>query len=206
MISIVSYGVGNVSSVANMVRKVGGEAHICTQPSDLLNGKKIILPGVGAFDHGMQMLKDGGWIEVLNHAVIERKIPILGICLGMQLMCLSSEEGILPGLGWIDADVKRFKFETDSKLKIPHMGWNTITISKNNHLLTQSDIEQRFYFVHSYHAVCHDEQDILARTFYGYDFTCAFSKENIYGVQFHPEKSHRFGMQMMKNFVEVQLC
>jgi len=203
MIIIVNNGLGNLSSVLNMITKVGGQATIISDPNILTQAKKLILPGVGAFDHGMSGLHNSRWIDALNEAVLARRVPILGICLGMQLMCQSSEEGTLPGLGWINADVKRFKLPIDSGLKIPHMGWNTVNVVKPNPLIKAEDGEQRFYFVHSYHTVCNNQQDVLATTHHGYEITAAFSRDNIYGVQFHPEKSHRFGMALMKKFVEL---
>jgi len=203
MIVIVDYGLGNLNSVLNMITKVGGQASIESDPTILTKAKKIILPGVGAFDHGMSLLQSNGWIDALNEAAIGKRIPILGICLGMQLMCNSSEEGNLPGLGWIDAEVKQFKFPIDTNLKIPHMGWNTVDIVKPNPLLNKEDGEQRFYFVHSYHAVCNNQEDVLATAHHGYEITAAFSHENIYGAQFHPEKSHRFGMALINKFTKL---
>lgn len=203
MIIIVNYGLGNLSSVLNMITKAGGQATIVSDPNILTEADKIILPGVGAFDHGMSNLHNNGWINALNEAVLVNQVPILGICLGMQLMCKSSEEGILPGLGWIDADVKRFKLPAESVLKIPHMGWNTVDIAKPNPLISDKEGEQRFYFVHSYHAVCKNPLDVLATSYHGYEITSAFSHNNVYGVQFHPEKSHRFGMALLKKFIEL---
>ena len=201
MIAIVNYGLGNLSSIANMIKRVGAEAEICNDPLKINHATKIILPGVGAFDHGMLGLQQGGWIEALNEAVFVKKIPILGICLGMQLMCKSSEEGKLPGLGWIDATVNHFNIPTGSELKVPHMGWNTITSQKKNVLVDNQDKEQRFYFVHSYHVTCNDTRDILFTTHHGKDVVAAFTRDNIFGVQFHPEKSHRFGMALFQNFI-----
>ena len=203
MIYIINYGVGNLSSIANIIKKVGGESEIINDVSLLKTAKKIILPGVGAFDHGMKKLAEHGWIEGLNDAVLNRKIPVLGICLGMQLLCKSSEEGILPGLGWIDAEVKKFSFPEGSDLKIPHMGWNTVKVKKDNPLLKITDEEQRFYFVHSYRVVCNNSEDTLATTNYGVEFTSSLSHNNILGAQFHPEKSHRFGMSFLKNFIDI---
>lgn len=204
MIIIINYGLGNLSSVLNMINKVGGEAAIISDPSMLAQAQKLILPGVGAFDHGMSSLHKRGLIDALNEAVLGRHVPILGICLGMQLMCKSSEEGKLPGLGWINSEVKRFRLPIDSNLKIPHMGWNTIDIVKPNPLIKAEDGEQRFYFVHTYHAVCKNQEDVLATTHHGDEITAAFSRDNIYGVQFHPEKSHRFGMALINRFVELK--
>lgn len=194
---------GNFSSVVKMVGKVGGEAALVHSPADLAAYDKVILAGVGAFDHGMASIRDAGWLSALEDAALNRKAPILGICLGMQLLCNGSEEGVLPGLRWIDADVKRFRFPADSTLKVPHMGWNTVTVAKPNPLVQPDEGEQRFYFVHSYHAVCKHPEDVLATTTHGYEVTAALSRGNIYGAQFHPEKSHRFGMALMKRFVEL---
>ena len=203
MITIVDYGLGNLNSVLNMIIKAGGKASIESDPTVLTKAKKIILPGVGAFDHGMSLLRNNGWVDVLNEAVIERKTPILGICLGMQLMCNSSEEGSLLGLGWIDAGVKKIIIPNDENLKIPHMGWNTVDIVKHNPLINTNDGEKRFYFVHSYHVVCNNQQDIFATSYHGIQITAGFSQNNIYGTQFHPEKSHNFGMILIKNFIEI---
>jgi glutamine amidotransferase len=203
-IQIPSYGCGNLSSIKRMVEKVDGFARIIETPSDLDPSQKIILAGVGSFDHGMRSLINEGWREKLNDAVLFKRVPILGICLGMQLMCNTSEEGVLPGLGWIDGEVKHFSLPPSSPLKVPHMGWNTVSVRRENPLLPRENQEARFYFVHSYHAVCRRPDDVIATSLHGIEITAAFSRDNIYGVQFHPEKSHRFGMKIIKNFLEVE--
>lgn len=204
MISIINYGLGNLASVANMIRKAGGTAVVVNQPGDLVQAKKIILPGVGAFDRGMQLLREGGWIEVLNQKVMEEKVPVLGICLGMQLMCQSSEEGTLPGLGWINATVLRFQTSESQPIRIPHMGWNYVHPQKSHDLFHLSeDAVYRYYFVHSYFVQCANANDVLATCNYGSSFTAAFSCNNLHGVQFHPEKSHRYGLELMKRFNQM---
>lgn len=203
MIVVVDYGVGNLSSILNMLKKVRAEAVVSSEASIIERANKLILPGVAAFDYGMKNLGDRGLISLLNVKVLQDKIPILGVCLGMQLFTQHSEEGQLPGLGWLDAKTVRFKFENPNiHLKIPHMGWNNIVIRQSNPIFTDMDKESRFYFVHSYHVICTDMSTVLAETEYGYNFTSAVVKENIIGVQFHPEKSHKFGMKLLKNFVE----
>ena len=199
MIVIVDYGMGNLGSIANMIKKVGYKSIITSDLKELKKATKLILPGVGSFDNGMRNLKELGMIEVLNQKVLIEKTPVLGICLGMQLMTKSSEEGKLSGLGWIDAETKKFVSDT---LKIPHMGWNIIKHQKNSQLFDEIEREKRFYFVHSYCVSCNQEADILTNTNYIQDFVSSFEKENIVGVQFHPEKSHKFGMNLIKNFVE----
>jgi glutamine amidotransferase len=206
MIVVVDYGIGNLGSIANMLRKIGADAVISSAAADIQKADKLILPGVGAFDNGMRNLHDRGLLPVLHERVHEAQVPVLGICLGMQLMTKNSEEGTLPGLGWIDAKTVRFKFAPQMKLKVPHMGWNTITQKKESSLFSEMHPEPRFYFVHSYHAACERSEDVLAVTPYGYDFVSAFQRGNIAGVQFHPEKSHRFGMRLLKNFAEARLC
>lgn len=204
MVIIIDYGIGNQGSILNMLKKVGAKAIISSNISDISNADKIILPGVGAFDTGMRNLAQDGLIEVLNKKVIREKTPILGICLGMQLLTKSSEEGNSHGLGWIDAQTVRFKFDKKNTiLKIPHMGWNTVQLNKKSQLFKEMFAEPRFYFVHSYHVVCNNKQDILTKTNHGYEFVSSIQKDNIMGVQFHPEKSHKFGMKLLKNFVEL---
>jgi len=202
MITIIDYGLGNLASIKNMLRKVGANSQITSDPKLIIQAEKLILPGVGSFDRAINRLHENDMISSLNMAVLEKKIPVLGICLGMQIMTSKSEEGSLPGLGWIDADTKRFFFEKDTGLKVPHMGWNIIKKAKENPIFRDFPDESRFYFVHSYYVECKDSENVLMKTSYGIEFHSAFCKENIYGVQFHPEKSHRFGMQLMKNFVE----
>ena len=202
MISIIDYGVGNIGSIINMIKKVGGVSEVINDPSKLDKTQKLLLPGVGSFDHGMSNL--AAWKNSLDHVVLEKKTPILGICLGMQLLANRSEEGKLAGLGWIDADVVRFDAKiTEQNLRIPHMGWNTTTVKKENPLINSNE-ENRFYFVHSYHMQCKNITDILTESIHGYSFTSSVSKNNIYGVQFHPEKSHKFGMALIKKYLELK--
>lgn len=202
MIAIVDYGVGNLASVANMVRRAGGEVTISSDPAVIAEADKLILPGVGAFDNGMTNLHARGLIPVLTQQVLERRVPILGLCLGVQLFGRGSEEGHLAGLGWIEADSRRFKFPLGaSELKVPHMGWNFIDIAKPSTLLSDLPPEPRFYFVHTYHLVCDELADVLTWTTYGYRFASGIQRGNIWGTQFHPEKSHKFGMTLLKNFI-----
>ena len=199
MLTIIDYGMGNLGSIANMIKKVGHKCIITSDLEEIKSASKLILPGVGSFDNGMKNLAELGMIEILNQKVLIEKTPILGICLGMQLMTKSSEEGKLAGLGWVDAQTKKFVSDT---LKIPHMGWNLIKHEKSSHLFDECKSEKRFYFVHSYYVGCNNQEDILTDTNYTQDFVSSFEKENIVGVQFHPEKSHKFGMSLLKNFVE----
>ena len=204
MIVLVNYRVGNFGSILNMLKKMGIEATISSNISDIKKADKLILAGVGAYDNGMKNLIDLGLISVLTDKVIKDKTPILGICLGMQLLTKQSEEGVLPGLGWIEGQTVKFKFNNNHKnLKVPHMGWNTVNTNKQSALFDGLNQESRFYFVHSYHVVCNDENDILAKTSYGSEFVSAIQRDSIMGVQFHPEKSHKFGMKLLKNFVEL---
>lgn len=202
MIVVVNYGMGNLGSIGNMLKKIGAEAVISSDLGIIAAAEKLILPGVGAFDNGMRNLAERGIKEVLDRKIMEEKVPILGICLGMQLLSKGSEEGQLPGLGWIDAQTIRFGFaHTHPDLKIPHMGWNTINVAKSCPLFDDIYEEPRFYFVHSYHLVCDAEEDVAAWTTHGYRFASAVVRDNIMGVQFHPEKSHKFGIKVFNNFV-----
>lgn len=203
-ISVVDYGAGNVGAVIRMIERAGGIARRVSTATEVQSAEKLILPGVGAFDHGMAQLEDRGLLEPLRHAVLRQGIPALGICLGMQLMCASSEEGDRRGLGWVDAEVVRFRPKEVTGLNVPHMGWNTLDILRENPLLTDGPGEQRFYFVHSYYVRTTDDALPVATASYGSDFVAAFHQGNIHGVQFHPEKSHRFGLQLMRRFLEVQ--
>jgi len=204
MIVIVDYGVGNLGSIINMLKKAGARAIASSDPEILQRAEKLILPGVGAFDAGMNKLNECGLVPLLNHLALEKKVPFLGLCLGLQLMTKRSEEGQTPGLGWLEAETLRFKFEADqAHLKVPHMGWNTIEIRKSHPLFKDLDPEARFYFVHSFYVRSQDPQDVLAETDYGGYFHSIFSRDNIMGFQFHPEKSHKYGMRLLKNFAEM---
>ena len=203
MIVIVDYGVGNLGSIKNMFKKIGYKAEPSSDPAVLREAEKLILPGVGAFDAGMKNLHERGLVDLLNELVLEKKVPVLGHCLGMQLMTKKSAEGAESGLGWIEAESIRFSFdESQSYLKIPHMGWNVIDIQRQNSIVLGLEADARFYFVHTYHIVCENEVDVVAYTDYGYNFASVIQKENIIGAQFHPEKSHKFGMQFLRNFAE----
>jgi glutamine amidotransferase len=199
MITIIDYGMGNLGSIANMIKKAGHSSIITSDLEQIKRATKLILPGVGSFDNGIKNLENSKMLAILNQKVLVEKIPILGICLGMQLMTNSSEEGTLTGLRWINAQTKKF---TSDSLKIPHMGWNTIKHQKRSRLFKEMESEQRFYFVHSYFVSCDEKEDILTITNYAHDFVSSFEKGNIIGVQFHPEKSHKFGMNLIKQFAE----
>lgn len=201
MIAIVNYGMGNTGSIFNMLKKIGAEACITDNPDIIVKADKIILPGVGTFSNGMSNLQDKQLDIAIKEAVIEQKTPLLGICLGMQLLGESSEEGEGKGLCLIPFINKKFVFEDSSNLKIPHMGWDIVRFEKEDLLLKGLEGEQRYYFVHSYYAHCFNKENVLMTCDYGFAFSAAVHKENIYGVQFHPEKSHKFGMKLLENFV-----
>lgn len=204
MIKIVDYGMGNVGSIRNMLKKIGAPCEVVADPSDLASASKLILPGVGAFDSGMRRLEESGFIPALTELVQGKKTPILGICLGMQLMTQSSEEGTLPGLGWVSGRSLHFSKLTGVEgLKIPHMGWNQVQHHKNSRMqLDHDDEDERYYFVHSYFVDLENRHDALMTTDYGSAFVSAFEIDNVFGVQFHPEKSHRFGLSLLKKFAE----
>lgn len=196
MIGIIDYEVGNLASIKNMLKKIEVDSFFIQDSSDFSKATKLILPGVGSFDYGMEQLEKKGLIEAMENEVLKEKKPILGICLGAQLLTKSSEEGVKKGFSWVDAKTKKFT----TQLPIPNMGWNNIKIAKENNLLKDFHDIPRFYFVHSYHFEFENKEQILAYNNYDYDYACAFQKDNILGVQFHPEKSHKFGMQLLKNF------
>jgi glutamine amidotransferase len=204
MITIVDYGMGNLGSVKNMFKKIGEVSIVSSKKEDIEKATKILLPGVGAFDNAMKNLNDLDLIEIIKKKVLVEKTPIMGICLGMQLLTRGSEEGHLEGFGFIDAYAKKFDFcSLENTLPIPHMGWNKVYLQKESKLLQENqERENRFYFVHSYAVNCENKEDILTITNYGYKFVSSFEKNNIIGCQFHPEKSHKFGMKLFKNFVE----
>ncbi|TYO83369.1 MULTISPECIES: imidazole glycerol phosphate synthase subunit HisH [Pseudomonas] len=201
MIVVVDYGVGNIASVLNMLKRVGANAKASSSPEDIQQADKLILPGVGAFDAGMQTLRNSGLVEVLNEQALDKCKPVMGVCLGSQMLGNGSEEGQEPGLGWIDMDV--VLFEKREGRKVPHMGWNEVTPQRQHPILTGIDQMSRFYFVHSYYMVPRQVENILLTSNYDQQFAAAVVKENIFGFQFHPEKSHKFGMQLFKNFVEL---
>jgi glutamine amidotransferase len=203
MIIIVDYGVGNLGSIKNMFKKAGFKAEPSSDPAVLGNADKLILPGVGAFDAAMRKFRETGLVSVVGELVLEKKIPVLGLCVGLQLMSKGSEEGKEAGLGWFDAETVRFKFDAEhAHLKIPHMGWNEIHICREHPLVAGLDAGSRFYFVHSYHVVAKETDAVLATTEYGVTIHSILGRGNILGAQFHPEKSHKFGLQLLKNFAE----
>lgn len=206
MIVIIDYKMGNIGSIHNMLNKVGVESKISSNPDEIESAEKLILPGIGAFDKGMENLQKLGLLEVINHKVLTQKVPVLGICLGMQLMTQKSEEGIINGFGWVDAETRKFKFDPQEGLKVPHIGWNTISTTPHNSEIANTlhiNNDDRFYFVHSYYVHCSEQSIELTNTHFGGPFCSAFVKGNIIGVQFHPEKSHKYGMKLLKGFSEM---
>ena len=202
-ITIVDYGMGNLFSVKKKISFLNANVKISSKEKDIINADKIILPGVGHFKKAMDNLNNLNLISVLNYVVNDKKKPVLGICLGMQLMAKNSEEGNVEGLGWIDANVLKLNVSDKVKFKVPHMGWNLITIEKDSILMKNISNSSEFYFVHSYYIKTNNNIEILNITEYEKPFTSAIEKENIFGVQYHPEKSHKFGEILLRNFIHL---
>jgi len=204
--TIVDYGMGNLGSIGNMLKKIGATSSITHKPDDILGAERLILPGVGAFTKGMSNLRERGLIPALEEAVLSRQTPLLGICLGMHLIGRSSEEGEGEGLGWVPADCIKFRAGEKGKsgrLKVPNMGWNQVAVDAGSKIFSDWEGEARFYFVHSYYLKC-DSDDIVAATArYGIEYAAAIEMDNIFAVQFHPEKSHRFGMRLLRRFLVI---
>ena len=200
---IVDYGMGNLHSIYKKLQITGVNAIISSSPKVISSADKIILPGVGHFKKAMENLKNANLIELLYDNVIEKKKPILGICLGMQLMAKFSKEGNTNGLGWVDCEISNFKVNNSLRFKIPHMGWNQISIKKESQLMRNIPENSEFYFVHSFHIKNGKQEDILNETHYEYNFTSTIEKNNIFGVQYHPEKSHTVGLKVLENFVNI---
>ncbi len=202
-VGVVNYGMGNISSVVKKLKIVGANYKIINSSNCFEDVDKLILPGVGHFEKAMQNLKKRNLVGPLNNSVLEKKIPVLGICLGMQLMALSSEEGKSNGLGWFDAKVRKFNIQDKLNFKVPQMGWNTISINKKSDLMKNISNQSEFYFIHSFYIKCNKEEDILNTTVYESEFVSGIQKGNIFGVQYHPEKSHEIGEKMFKNFIQI---
>lgn len=204
MIRIVDYGVGNIQAFLTMFKRLGIEATRARNADELEGATRLILPGVGAFDTAMTLLNQSGLRPRLEEMVHEREVPVIGICVGMQMLASGSDEGELPGLNWVPGRVKAFANTPASKdLPMPHMGWNDLKVRPGNKLFTDFEPEPRFYFLHSYYFDAQDKADVAATAEYGLDFDCIVSKGHIHGVQCHPEKSHHFGAQLLKNFAEL---
>lgn len=204
MITIINYGVGNINAFVNVYNKLGIQLKIASAIEDLSGAEKLILPGVGAFDQAMAKLNASGMRPEIDRLVLEKKVPTIGICVGMQMMARSSEEGVLPGLGYFDAEVRRFDFsKMTTKLNLPHMGWNDVHQLSASRLFNDLHEHPIFYFLHSYYFDCKCRAHAIAKSDYGGGFVCAVNRDNIYGVQFHPEKSHKYGIQLLKNFSEL---
>jgi glutamine amidotransferase len=202
MIHIVDYGLGNILAFRNMYKQLNLEVTVAKTAADLANATRIILPGVGAFDHAMELLEASGMRETLTDLVINRKTPVIGVCVGMQILADDSDEGSRPGLGWVPGRVRHFKTMADAAVRVPHMGWNDVSPRAGIGLFAGLEQEARFYFLHSYYFQCADTADAAAEARYGTAFTCAVRRGNVSGVQFHPEKSHHFGARLLKNFAE----
>jgi glutamine amidotransferase len=204
MIHIIDYGLGNIQAFSNMYKRLGFDAKRAKTAADLDGATKIVLPGVGAFDHAMDLLDRSGMRPQLENLVLEKKVPVLGICVGMQILATSSEEGVSPGLGWVPGRVRSFRsVEQTEHLPMPHMGWNDVQPGSGAPLFAGLESDARFYFLHSFFFDCDDPSHASARASYGLNFSCAVAAGNVYGVQFHPEKSHHYGAVLLKNFAEL---
>ena len=203
MIGIIDYGVGNIKAFANIYKNLNIPFKIVKDISGFENITKLILPGVGSFDHAMTSLENSGMREKLDELVLEKETPVIGICVGMQMLAKSSEEGTLNGLGWIDGIVKKFDKSKIKNAPLPHMGWNNLKIEKKNKIFDNLEENPRYYFLHSYYFECENKEDVIATATYGEKFDCMINHKNIYGIQCHPEKSHHNGMQLLKNFGEL---
>lgn len=204
MITIIDYGLGNIQAFVNVYKRLHIPVSVAKNAGELANATKLILPGVGAFDHAMERLDSSGMRPLLDELVQSKKIPVLGICVGMQILADSSEEGSLPGLGWVSGVVRSFSSIPQlADLALPHMGWNDAVPALGNPLFRGFENDARFYFLHSFFFECQRSENIAATSSYGLDFSCAVATDNVYGVQFHPEKSHHFGVGLLKNFAEL---
>lgn len=204
MITIIDYGLGNVLAFMNVYSRLNIPVAVAKSAGDLVKATRLILPGVGSFDHAMRELELSGMRQAIEQLVLEKGMPVLGICVGMQMLAKTSEEGMLPGLGWIDGQVRKFDVSTMPRgTNLPHMGWNDVKPVADSGLFKGMEQDARFYFLHSYYFQCLQRADVLAVTDYGDQFTCAVRRSNVYGVQFHPEKSHHFGSQLLRNFSEI---
>jgi glutamine amidotransferase len=204
MITIVDYGLGNILAFANVYRRLNVPVNVAKDAAGLAGASKLILPGVGAFDHAISQLQQSGMRAALDELVLGRKVPVLGICVGMQMLAYRSTEGHLPGLAWIPGIVKEFDVSRlPTRTHLPHMGWNDVIPAKTSPLFVGLESDARFYFLHSFYFECETKEHVVAEASYGGDFTCCVNKENIYGVQFHPEKSHHSGTRLLKNFADL---
>jgi glutamine amidotransferase len=203
MITILDYGLGNVRAFCNVYKRLNIEVKVAQTAQELRTATKILLPGVGAFDHALERLEQSGMRQELEDRVRGAGALVLGVCVGMQILANSSEEGRRAGFGWIPGQVKRFELRDASRYPLPHMGWNDVRAARRHGLFEQMESDARFYFLHSYYFNCDDPNDVLATAEYGEDFACAVARANVYGVQFHPEKSHHFGAQLLKNFANL---
>lgn len=204
MITIIDYGLGNILAFVNVYNRLNIPVAVAKSADDLRNATRLILPGVGSFDHAMQQLDQSGMRQPVEQLVMQNRVPVLGICVGMQMLAKSSDEGELPGLGWIDGKVKKFDLSAMPRdTNLPHMGWNDVNPVVSGGLFKGMEQDSQFYFLHSFYFECNQQSNVLAVTDYGGNFSCAVRQENVFGVQFHPEKSHHFGSQLLKNFAEV---
>ena len=204
MITIIDYGLGNIFAFSNVYKRLSIPVAVAKSAADLQAATKLILPGVGAFDHAMELLQQSGMRNALDELVLARAVPVLGVCVGMQILAATSEEGHLLGLGWIDGNVRRFdSLNVRQPLRLPHMGWNDVKPIGSSALFAGLNSDARFYFLHSYYFQCARSENVLAQAEYGTMFSCAVQSKNIFGVQFHPEKSHHSGTRLLKNFAEM---